>query len=207
MKNLKETYTTEIHKGVFSIIFMMVVLNLQGQDLAYVEKSKADEFTENIYAKEIKEIEVDRFHFLLKTADLKEKEGDFKGAVKDLNFYLDRKGQHYEVIDQRGVLYTKMKRYNKALNDFKKVIQLNPSFAEVYNHRGILNFSIGNYQLALVDYSRAVSLNNDYAKAYYNRALVKLVMGDEDGAKEDLIMAKKLNFDKADEIIKEYIKK
>jgi hypothetical protein len=32
-------------------------------------------------------------------------------------------------------------------------------------------------------------------------------MGDESGAKEDLIMAKKLNFDKADEIIKEYIEK
>lgn len=202
-----KTYKVKISKNVLCIIFMMSVLNLQGQDLAYVEKSKTDVIAEKSTTREAGVKEVDELNFLLKTAVLKETEGDFRGAVKDLNFYLDRRGKHYKVIDQRGILYTKMKRYNKALKDFKKVIQLNPSYAEVYNHRGILNFSIGNYQLALVDYNLAVSLDKEYAKAYYNRALVKLVMGDESGAKEDLIMAKKLNFDKADEIIKEYIEK
>lgn len=133
-----------------------------------------------------------------------EEQGNYRDALKELNQMVVQSPNNYLILDRRGVMYTRMQKYNKALHDFQTVIKINPDYAGVYNHRAIMNFSLGNLKLAQIDFNRAITLQEDYAKAYYNRALLELASGNDKEALEDFAMAQKYDYAKAGEAIEEY---
>ena len=49
--------------------------------------------------------------------------------------------------------YEKKGDYDLALEDYNKVIELNPNYAEAYYSRGMAYGKKGDYDLALVDYN------------------------------------------------------
>jgi tetratricopeptide (TPR) repeat protein/S1-C subfamily serine protease len=69
----------------------------------------------------------------------------------------------------RGILYHNQQKYNLALADYTKAIELNPNYALAYNNRGTLYDDQQKYELALADYNQAIELNRNNAQAYYNR--------------------------------------
>ncbi|MFM6690497.1 MAG: tetratricopeptide repeat-containing serine protease family protein, partial [Microcystis panniformis] len=69
----------------------------------------------------------------------------------------------------RGLLYSDLQKYDLALSDYSKAIELNPNDADAYYNRGILYRRQQKYELALDDYNQAIELNPNDADAYYNR--------------------------------------
>jgi len=69
----------------------------------------------------------------------------------------------------RGVAYTRLGQYQRAIEDYNEAIRLNPDLAEVYNDRGVAYRKLGQYQRAIEDYNEAIRLNPDLAEVYYNR--------------------------------------
>jgi Tfp pilus assembly protein PilF len=55
----------------------------------------------------------------------------------------------------RGVDYIQQEKYDLALAEFTKAININPRFAEAYLNRGILYAGQGKPDLALSDYNQA----------------------------------------------------
>jgi tetratricopeptide (TPR) repeat protein len=72
----------------------------------------------------------------------------------------------------RGNLYSDLQKYELALSDYSKAIEINPNFAEAYGNRGNLYYYQQKYDLALSDYSKAIEINPNYANAYLNRGTV-----------------------------------
>ncbi|MCA2725390.1 MAG: tetratricopeptide repeat protein, partial [Microcystis sp. M048S1] len=72
----------------------------------------------------------------------------------------------------RGNLYYYQQKYDLALSDYDKAIELNPNYAYAYYNRGNLYKNLQKYELALADYDKAIELNPNYAKAYYNRGVL-----------------------------------
>ncbi|MBI3129246.1 MAG: tetratricopeptide repeat protein [Candidatus Tectomicrobia bacterium] len=70
----------------------------------------------------------------------------------------------------RGVRLAKQGRFEEALEDLNKAIQLNPVDAEAYNNRGGVFCMLERFELAIADFSKAIELNPTYQKAYLNRA-------------------------------------
>jgi len=68
-------------------------------------------------------------------------------------------------------VYRKKSRYDQAVNNFTKAIEVNPADAEVYYNRGNAYYNKSQYRKAISDYTKAIELNPNYSKAYYNRGL------------------------------------
>ena len=61
-------------------------------------------------------------------------------------------------------------RYDEAIEECNKAIQLDPSRAVAYNNRGQAYTEKGKYDLAIADCNKAIELDPNLAVAYNNRA-------------------------------------
>jgi len=72
----------------------------------------------------------------------------------------------------KGVQYDDQGKYEQAINEFTKAIEINPGYADVYNKRGISYYNREKYDLAIRDYNKAIEINPKYAEAFNNRGIV-----------------------------------
>ncbi len=76
------------------------------------------------------------------------------------------KGRPY---NNRGDALVDEERYEEAILDFDKAIELLPKYAMAYYNRGSLNQKQKKYEQALVDFNYAIRYRRDFDKAYNNR--------------------------------------
>lgn len=95
----------------------------------------------------------------------KEQQGDFEGAIRDLDVVLERNPDDIEALVNRAVDKKALGRYDDAILDFEKALALdNNNILALYN-RGNLSAEVGKYERALRDYDQAIKLkggNNIY---------------------------------------------
>ena len=99
--------------------------------------------------------------------------------------------------NNRGNTYFNLKKYNKAIEDYSKAIDLNPDNPSYYNNRGDTYFNLKEYDKAIEDYSRAIDLNPDNASYYNNRGDAYFNLKKYNKAIEDYSKAIDLNPDNA----------
>lgn len=92
---------------------------------------------------------------------------------KDFNYYLSN-----------GILFLKEKDYEKAIEQLKQAIALNPDSSRTYNFLGIAYFQRKDYKLAEVQYKKAVNINPSYAQAYNNLGGIYFMLGKFDVAEQ-----------------------
>ncbi len=80
----------------------------------------------------------------------------------------------FEAINQfnLGVSYQNRKDYVKAIEAYKRAIELDPNYIEAYNNLGILYQEIGDDHSAYETYQRLINVNPDYEKVYNNLGLL-----------------------------------
>jgi len=72
----------------------------------------------------------------------------------------------------RGHAYAEQKKYDLALSDYNKAIELDPKYVKAYNGRGNAYSDQKKYDLAIADYTQAIELDPKDVKAYNNRGRV-----------------------------------
>ena len=88
----------------------------------------------------------------------------------------------------RGLVYHSQKEYDLAIENYTKVIELNPDYADAYYNRGVIYRDKGEVDRAIADRNRAIELNPDYADISYDG---DLIYGNKQRAKEGLVQEKK----------------
>ncbi|HHO75744.1 MAG TPA: tetratricopeptide repeat protein [Deltaproteobacteria bacterium] len=88
----------------------------------------------------------------------------------------------------KGDLYLKEERYESALNEYEKVLNILES-AEVYYNIGYIKTAKGEYDEALAAFRKATQINQMFAKAYKAMAEVYVKMANKDMAEKYLQMA------------------
>jgi protein O-mannosyl-transferase len=76
--------------------------------------------------------------------------------------------------NNRGGTYLVEKKYEQALADLNKAIQLRPGYAEALNNRGIILSDKKRSNEALNDLNKAIESRPDYADALNNRGIILL---------------------------------
>jgi tetratricopeptide (TPR) repeat protein len=92
--------------------------------------------------------------------------------------------------------------YDQIMQDYDKVIQLDPDFVYAYYNRANIRCSQRDFRQAVVDYSEAINRNPEFAEAYFNRGLTRLSLGDSANGIADLSKAGELGIVEAYSIIK-----
>jgi len=148
---------------------------------------------------------VDDFHWLKEIlVELKDAEGLFylgnafygrelfESGIECCDESLKLK-EYAEAYYNRGLAYAELNEYKRAIEDYGKAIELNPTLAEAYNNRGNAYAELNKHERAIEDYDRAIGLNPNYAEAYNNRGIAYANLNKHERAIEDYDRAIELN--------------
>ena len=81
--------------------------------------------------------------------------------------------------------YRLMERYDEALQDYNRAIELDPKYKWAFTGRGFTYRSIERYEEALQDYNRAIELDPTYEWAFTGRGFTHYLMERYDEALQD----------------------
>jgi len=77
----------------------------------------------------------------------------------------------------RGNYYARVtQEYDKALLDFNRCIEINPTEPLIFSNRGNLHGLMGNFELALKDYSKSAELDSTKVETYVNKGVTYIKM-------------------------------
>jgi protein O-mannosyl-transferase len=122
---------------------------------------------------------------------------DFVNAMDDLDKAYQMDASRVDVYTNRGFVYLETGKYDEALKNFSKAIDIESDNYSAYLGIGRTKQSLNDTQGALNSLNRALQLKQA-CEAYICRADIKLTMGDMVGAGADLDNAKLLEPDKPD---------
>jgi len=95
--------------------------------------------------------------------------------------------------NSRGQYYYENKKYDRALEDFSRAVEIDPKYAKAWYNRGNVFDETGVFDRAIDDYTRAIEIEPHYTMAYNNRGLTHRHKGDFEKAIADFTAA--LNLD------------
>ena len=64
-----------------------------------------------------------------------------------------------EAYYNRGLAYGKKGKYDQAISDFTRALELNPGNARAYDRRGFAYGKKGQYDQAISDFTKALEIN------------------------------------------------
>jgi len=105
-------------------------------------------------------------------------------AVADWGKAIALDTNQVDAYTARGAYYQSKNETAKALSDFERSLQLNPT-VDGYFQRGQLYAALGQFDKAIEDYDRAIAERRDAPWVYLARSIAKRTLGDEAGYRRD----------------------
>lgn len=93
----------------------------------------------------------------------------------------------------RALFYYKESSLNEAMEEYKKVLELDPSNAQAHNNLGMVYYDLGMLNDAINQYQKAIAISPRYDKAHHNLAVAYYVKGDLSKAAFEFKMAIEYN--------------
>lgn len=112
------------------------------------------------------------------------KGGKFNDVIEQANILIKKFPEAFIVWNIMGAAYQSLGRSAEALRSFKKVTELNDSYAEGYNNLGAALRDQGEFDRSVVALQRAIFLRSSYAEALNNLGVTFRCLGRFDEAAE-----------------------
>jgi tetratricopeptide (TPR) repeat protein len=121
---------------------------------------------------------------------------DDKEAMKETEAAISRYPDEPDFYYMKGVIYNYRAKYERALGNFDRAIELksSPNLYKFYLGRGVSHLNLMEYDLAISDFSSTIEMNDTVAGAYHGRAMVNYELHDYSAAVSDFL--KTLDFSK-----------
>ncbi len=139
-----------------------------------------------------------------------------KGLIKVLNnsaeeaeefllFAIEQQPEDDHLYQMLGTLYHNNEEPTKALEQFKKAVELNDSNAIAHQGLGMIYAQIfGEHQQAITHFNKSIEGNSNKAEIFFNRGCSYMLMEERAKAKEDFRKASDLGHTKSREMLKKY---
>ncbi len=103
--------------------------------------------------------------------------------------------------NNRGLTYVEEKKYNEAISDFSKAVDLKPDYDEAWFNRGLCYVQENRAGEALADFKRSIELKPEDPETYYNCGVLLMNQEKNDEAITYFDKAISLNPDYAEALI------
>jgi tetratricopeptide (TPR) repeat protein len=117
--------------------------------------------------------------------------GRFVEASNDFSAAIAQRTNFMWAYFYRGDALAKCTNYDLAIEDYGKVIELNPREAEAYFDRGLVLYFERQYSAAITNFDKAIQLKPSKFAFYMLRGVDRSCLRDWEGALEDLNLAQK----------------
>ncbi len=97
------------------------------------------------------------------------------------------------VYSNRGVAYGKNGKFQEAIADLSKSIEIQPGHVKAYSNLGYIYYLQGDFVQALQYYNKAIALDPDFALAYWYRGVIYEAQGNFSASHYDFNKAIKIN--------------
>ena len=97
--------------------------------------------------------------------------------------------------NNRGVVYGIIKKYDEAISDFNKAIEINPNYVDAHYNRGIIHCYKREYDKALSDYDGLIKIHPIDGVAYFSRGFVYYFKEEYDKSWEDVETAQDMGYE------------
>lgn len=125
-------------------------------------------------------------------AMLQQEVGDFTGALRSYQNVIARDEKNIDAHYNKAVLSMRFLNqpqvFGQARASFKRVIQLNDTFAQAYKGLGDYYFVKDSLNLAMANYNKSLELDSLNALAYYGRAVTLIMLSENNSKNLDEIM-------------------
>jgi tetratricopeptide (TPR) repeat protein len=123
------------------------------------------------------------YKYFLDNGIYKIQSGDFEGGIEDINKSLELKNDWEIPYFYRAVAYQALEKFNEAMLDYTKSIQLNPKMTDAYYNRAKITLSrkdidTPNVEKAVSDLEKALKLDENFIDALFAMAAAQKKLGD-----------------------------
>ena len=78
-----------------------------------------------------------------------------------------------QIFFEVGNLFDDLNKYEEAITDFDKAIELNSNYVKAWFNRGVAKGDLQRHKEAVTDFDKVIELNSNYVKAWLNRGSAK----------------------------------
>jgi tetratricopeptide (TPR) repeat protein len=82
-----------------------------------------------------------------------------------------------------------LNKYDAAILDFNKSIELNPKFVDAYTNRGFAYVNNGQFEKSLIDFNKALEMGSPSCDLYLGKGIANFKMNDYISAISDITKA------------------
>jgi Flp pilus assembly protein TadD, contains TPR repeats len=84
---------------------------------------------------------------------------------------LIKKTKKFYLYNLFGAILVNQKKFDKAIINYKKSIEINPDYAEGHNNLGSVLYKLGKFSESIDSYQRAIKIKPNFTEAYNNLGL------------------------------------
>ncbi|MDZ7691801.1 MAG: tetratricopeptide repeat protein [Balneolaceae bacterium] len=142
---------------------------------------------------------------LLKSALENSKANYCDKAINNFSDLINKIPNIAELYLYRGLEYLELEDYQKAIDDFLKAVEINPSLDRAWLNLAGCRRHSGDIKGAYLAYCKGLEANPQNMHIYHNRAWIKYYLGDFEGAREDWLAASKLGHSESSKLANKII--
>ena len=126
------------------------------------------------------------------------KSGKLVNAEKKAKELIKNDQKNYILYNIYGAILNDQKKFEEAINYYKKSIKINPDYAEGYNNLGSAYYKLKKFNESISSYSKAIKIKPNFSKALNNLGVTFKEIGKLDESVESYQKAIKINPDYAE---------